>query len=307
MREPVGLVGVGLLGRELAVRLAAAGFPVVAHDLAADKLADLPVEPATGLAEVARRCRRIVLCLPHSGTVQAVVDGPTGLCSIAAPAVVDTTTGDPAVTRALAAELAQRGGCWIDATVMGSSQQVRRGEAVLLLGGTPAAIAAQQDLLGALAPRSFVMGPPGAGATAKLVLNLVLGLHRLVLAEGLDLGERAGLDPGQLLEALRSTVAASRVMDTKGARMLYGDYAPEARLAQHAKDVGLICELAARVGAAVPLSHLHDELLQAALATGLGELDNSAVRAWYRQTAGHLESPPAAGSRETRHRPRRPA
>ena len=126
--------------------------------------------------------------------------------------------------------------------------------------------------------RCSISAAVGRGHTAKLVVNLVLGLHRIVLSEGLGLAHRCELDLGQALTILKASAAYSEVMDTQGEVMLSRDFArPVARLAQHAKDVGLILELAKATGARVPMSEMHKELLQEATEAGWGDLDNSAV------------------------------
>ncbi len=115
----------------------------------------------------------------------------------------------------------------------------------------------------------------------KLALNLVLGLNRAVLAEGLTFAEALGLDPQVALAVLQAGPAWSRVMETKGAKMLRRDFVPEARLSQHLKDVRLILAAGERAGAPLPLSALHQELLERAEAAGFGAADNSAViEAW---------------------------
>lgn len=111
----------------------------------------------------------------------------------------------------------------------------------------------------------------------KLVTNLVLGLNRAALAEGLAFAEAVGLDAASALSVLRDSMAYSRIMDTKGPKMVARDFAPEARLSQHLKDVRLIREAAARVGQALPLSDEHLRLLELAESLGLGGLDNSAI------------------------------
>jgi 3-hydroxyisobutyrate dehydrogenase-like beta-hydroxyacid dehydrogenase len=111
----------------------------------------------------------------------------------------------------------------------------------------------------------------------KLVVNMVLGLNRAVLAEGLAMAERCGIAPAAALDMLKATPAYSAAMDTKGPKMVARDFSPQARLSQHFKDVRLIRELASRVGAATPLSVVHEELLARAVALGLGDADNSAI------------------------------
>ncbi|HDS74611.1 MAG TPA: NAD(P)-dependent oxidoreductase [Firmicutes bacterium] len=155
-----------------------------------------------------------------------------------------------------------------------------------MVGGTNEHRAACRDILDTFACEIFAMGPNGSGATAKLVVNLVLGLNRLVLAEGLVLGERAGLDTTALLSVLRAGGAYSRVMDTKGEKMLTRDYNAEARLAQHLKDVGLILDLGAQTGTPLVLSAIHEQLLRAAAANGYGDADNAAIIEVLRSMAG---------------------
>ena len=111
----------------------------------------------------------------------------------------------------------------------------------------------------------------------KLVTNLVLGLNRAVLAEGLVFAKAAGLTMEEAFEVLINSPAYSRTMDAKGPKMVQGEFTPQARLSQHIKDVRLMLEEAARGGTSLPFSAVHLELLEQAEAAGLGELDNSAI------------------------------
>lgn len=113
------------------------------------------------------------------------------------------------------------------------------------------------------------------------MLNLVLGLNRAVLAEGISFAKSSGIDAALALEILKAGPAYSKAMDVKGKKMLSGDFAPEARLSQHLKDVGLILEQARKQGRSLPLSELHRTLLEKAEAAGYGAADNSAIlKAW---------------------------
>jgi 3-hydroxyisobutyrate dehydrogenase-like beta-hydroxyacid dehydrogenase len=180
--------------------------------------------------------------------------------------------------------LAPLGARFLEATVIGSSRMLRERDVVVLLGGEPDDADAAVPFIEPWAREFFHVGPLGSAASAKLVANLVLGLHRAVLAEGLNLAERCGLDGPAMLEMLRSGLAYSRVMDTKGRKMLESDFTPEARLRQHHKDVRLILELATRCGAQVPLSELHDRLLQRAEELGFADADNSAIIRAFQET-----------------------
>ena len=277
--RPIGLIGCGLLGSALAERMLAGGLKIIGFDrdpAACQRLKQLGGEAVQAAADVARRCTTLALCLPDSAIVRAVLGE---VASDLAPdaLIIDATTGDPDETAALAERLALRGIGYVDATIAGSSDQARRGEAVVVMGGRPGDVARAHLILDAWSSRQFHVGPPGSGARMKLVINLVLGLNRAVLAEGLSLAGACGIDPAAALDVLKSTPARSEVMETKGPKMVSGDFAPVARLAQHLKDVRLIRALARRHSANTPLSDVHEDLLQRAVELGLGDADNSAI------------------------------
>ncbi len=282
MKETIGLVGIGLVGTALAEHLLARGFGVVGFDVdpaRCEKLERLGGRAVSGPAEVAAGAGRVVLSLMTTQIVREVVEGPGGLLQADPPPkfVIDTTTGDPDQTAALAERLARRGVMFLDATISGSSQQIRDRQAVFMVGGDRAAFDACADLLAALAERVFYLGGAGSGSKAKLASNLILGLNRLVLAEGLVFAERLGLELEPFLELLKVSPAYSAAMHVKGRKMLTGDFAPVSRIAQHRKDVGIILACARRLGQELPLSRTHLEILERSIEAGDGELDTAAV------------------------------
>ena len=278
----LGLIGLGLVGTALCERFVRAGWTVCGFDVegeANDRARRLGAHIADSPAGVASRARLTVLSLPNSDVVQRVVEGADGMIGglRSGDLLVDTTTADPLSTTALAERLRQRGARFVDATILGSSQQVLEGEVLVMAGGEVDDVRDCANVLNAFARQTFHMGTNGKGAEAKLVVNLVLGLNRLVLAEGLVLGEQAGIDADALLSVLRAGAAYSRAMDHKGQKMIEREFAPQARLAQHAKDVELMRALAARCGAELPLSAVHAQILQRAIAEDMGDWDNAAV------------------------------
>jgi 3-hydroxyisobutyrate dehydrogenase-like beta-hydroxyacid dehydrogenase len=165
----------------------------------------------------------------------------------------------------------------LDATISGSSEQLRRGEALAMVGGPIEAFKRCAAVWASWGGRTLHVGESGDGARLKLVTNLVLGLNRAALAEGLALAEAMGLDLASALDVLRCSAAYSRIMDSKGGKMIAGDFTPEARLSQHLKDVRLILQSAGENGITLPLSETHRQLLERAEAEGLGAVDNSAI------------------------------
>ena len=145
------------------------------------------------------------------------------------------------------------------------------------MAGEQSAFQACDDLWDCLAAKTFYVGAWGNAIRMKLVTNLVLGLNRAVLAEGLVFADATGLSREDALQVLLNSPAYSRTMDAKGPKMVHGEFTPQARLSQHIKDVRLMLEEAARGGASLPISAVHLDLLEQAEAAGLGELDNSAI------------------------------
>ena len=283
----VGLIGVGLLGSAMAARLryhdvALLGFDVEPARLQA--LESMGGQAGTTAAQVFSECEIVLFSLPTSQIAKEVVMQNDAVLA-SGLTVIDTTTGDPAEMSSLGDWLEQRGVNYIEATVAGSSRQLSHGQGTLLLGGDQAKLASVQWLLQMICDQSFYLGPVGAASRFKLVHNLLLGLHRAVLAEGLMFAESLGFAPDVTLKILQQTPAVSGVMETKGRKMVDADYTLHARLSQHLKDVRLILAEAERTGARTPLCEIHQELLEHAEQLGFGEADNSAVIEAYRLPA----------------------
>jgi 2-hydroxy-3-oxopropionate reductase len=274
---PVGLIGVGLMGEVYARRLVAAGWTVVGCDTDAAKTARLGQfgARAGSMADVARDCEPIVVAVFDTGQVEEVVERAL-LPAAAGKIVLCTSTCDPDRIAALGARVADKLR-FLEVPVSGTSEQVRQGDGVGLIGGDARIAEAAADVLDALFPRRFHIGKVGDGGRAKLAVNLILGLNRLALAEGLVFAARLGLDPAAFLDVARASAAASQVMDTKGPKMVTGNFAPEGRVRQTLKDTHLMLDQARTAGQRLPLLQVHAEVLEACLRHGDGEQDNSIV------------------------------
>jgi 3-hydroxyisobutyrate dehydrogenase-like beta-hydroxyacid dehydrogenase len=181
----------------------------------------------------------------------------------------------------------------LETPVSGTSDQVRRGDGVALIGGEAATADAVAPVLDALFGRRFHIGKIGDGGRAKLAVNLILGLNRLALAEGLVFASRLGLDPEAFLAVARGSAAYSQVMETKGLKMVRGDFSPEGRARQTLKDVHLMLDQAQLLGQDLPLLAAHGDVLQSCLRHGEGELDNSVVVEEIRRRGGRGAAPSA--------------
>jgi 3-hydroxyisobutyrate dehydrogenase-like beta-hydroxyacid dehydrogenase len=282
MSETVGVVGTGLVGTAIAELLLEAGFGVVVWNRTRSKTQGLVAQGARAAdtpAEVGTACRRVFVSVMTTATVAELVEGPGGLLAGDAKTeyILDTTTGDPEETMVLAARLAERGVRFLDATISGSSKQIRDRVGLYMVGGGREAFDACEDLFRAVTQKYVHVGPSGSGSKAKLASNVVLGLNRLALAEGLVFAEKLGLAAEPFLELLKMSAAYSVAMDVKGAKMIHGDFEPQARLRQHLKDIRIVLKYAESLGQDMPLSELHCAIMEAGVAAGDGELDNSAV------------------------------
>jgi 2-hydroxy-3-oxopropionate reductase len=274
---PVGVIGVGLMGEVYARRLVAAGFTVIGFDVEPAKNARLANfgAQAGSLTDIAQKCEPIVVAVFNTEQVEDVVEHAL-IPATAGKIVLVTSTCDPDRIAALGARVGDKLR-FLETPVSGTSEQVRQGDGVGLIGGDQRIAADAAPVLDALFAKSFHIGKVGDGGRAKLAVNLILGLNRLALAEGLVFAARLGLDPAAFLDVARRSAAASQVMDTKGPKMIGGDFAPEGRVRQTLKDTQLMLDQARKVGQQLPLLQIHADVLQACVRHGDSEQDNSIV------------------------------
>ena len=286
--KPVGLIGLGLVGQALAQRLQAAGFHCIGYDLRAEAIAQFAkagYATASSVAELVASASTVLLAVFDTAGVLQITEGRDGEAnaggclpsSASGLTLIDCSTGDPEQLAALAVRLLARNIAFIEAPLSGSSSQIASGEATLLLGGDADTIADQKPVLDALSAQRTHVGGAGMGARAKLATNLVLGLNRAALAEGIVFAETQGIAPATFLKLVLQTPARSGAAEAKGQMMVDGDFTPQSRIRQHLKDVGLMMQAAKSVGQKLPLSEAHAALMRSAVAAGDGDLDNAAI------------------------------
>ena len=280
----IGLIGIGLMGTAVARRLLAAGHAVIGYDVDAAKrtrLVELGGVAAGSVAEVARSCPVVVLCVFSTSQVEVVVAGPEGLLgtpgSVSRIAVC-TTTCDPDEIAALAGRVAPHGFSLLEVPISGTSSQVERGDGVGLVAGDEAAALEAKPVLDAICPQRYLLGAVGNGGRAKLAINLILGINRAAMAEGIAFAERLGLEPARFLEVARGSAAASQVMGVKGPLMVSGRFDPPlSRVDQSLKDFKLMSAVGRKLGMGLPFANLNVDVLEACVANGEAILDNAIV------------------------------
>jgi 3-hydroxyisobutyrate dehydrogenase-like beta-hydroxyacid dehydrogenase len=279
---PVAIVGLGLMGEVYAKRLLDARIPVVGFDIdpaRRARLNEIGGRAVNSIAELAAPARCIIIAVFNTDQVADVIENHLlpALGDGSNKIVLCMSTCDPDQVAALAARVMPRGIRYLDVPVSGTSDQVQRGDGVALIGGDSAIAGEVTDVFDALFARRFHVGKIGDGGRAKLAVNLILGLNRLALAEGLVFAERLGLDPAAFLDVARGSASYSQVMETKGPKMVSGDFSPEGRAKQTLKDVQLMLGQAAGVGQKLAMLEVHAAVLEACVRAGEADLDNSVI------------------------------
>jgi 3-hydroxyisobutyrate dehydrogenase-like beta-hydroxyacid dehydrogenase len=280
--SPVAIVGLGLMGEVYAGRLVAAEIPVVGFDIdpaRRTRLAEIGGRPVASIAELAKPAHCIIVAVFDTGQVEDVIENHLlpALGDGSGKIILCMSTCDPDRVSALAKRIVPRGIRYLDVPVSGTSEQVRQGDGVALIGGDIGITEEVRDVLDALFARRFHVGKVGDGGRAKLAVNLILGLNRLALAEGLVFAERLGLDPVTFLDVARGSASYSQVMETKGPKMVGGNFLPEGRVKQTLKDTHLMLEQARAVGQKLSMLEVHADVLEACVRAGEADLDNSAI------------------------------
>ncbi len=278
----IAFIGLGIMGRPMALNLLHAGHSLFVHARRAESMAPLIEAGALGCpspAEAARQAEVVFTMVSDTPDVEQVILGEAGVIAGAAPGtlVVDMSTISPSATRALAARLAGQGLDMLDAPVSGGEAGAIAGTLSIMIGGSAAALARARPLLEVLGRNLVHVGDSGAGQVAKACNQVVIGQTLVGVGEAFLLAQAAGVDPARVREALLGGFANSRVLEVHGQRLLDGNFAPGFKARLHQKDMGIVLDAARELGVALPGAAQFAQLLNALMGQGLGELDSSAV------------------------------
>jgi 3-hydroxyisobutyrate dehydrogenase len=288
MTDTIAFLGLGAMGAPMAGNLAAAGFALRVWNRSPARAEPLAAQGATvcaSPAQAVRGARFVVSMVADDDATRAVMLGPDGAVAAAAPGttIVDSSTNSPAMSREVARAAAARGVAHLDAPVSGSIAQARGRELVFMVGGPQDAFDAAQPLFAAMGRMSRRMGDSGAGATIKLVNNMLSGTMNAAIAEAMSVALAAGLDPEGVREILGEGAAGSRLVRTKIPKMAAREFSPQFQLALMEKDLRYFLSLAQELDRPVPVAALVRSQMQAARRAGLGGQDVSAI---FEYTAG---------------------
>ena len=292
MPETIGFIGLGLMGKPMALNLIKNGFSVIAHSRSSppvDDVVSAGAARAGSPAEIARRCTRIITMVPDSSDVEQVLEGPGGVFEAVQPGtiVIDMSTISPAVTRRLADAARARGATLLDAPVSGGEIGAINASPPTIIDSDASAFAAVTPILRAMGnPERIVrIGESGAGQICKVCNQMVIGGTLTVVSEAIALARKAHVDPAKVREALLGGFAASRVLEVHGERILTGNYKPGFRAKLYAKDYRIAAETLAANASPAPVSSVVKGLVDT-LAAEHGDADYSALATVIFEMAG---------------------
>jgi 3-hydroxyisobutyrate dehydrogenase-like beta-hydroxyacid dehydrogenase len=277
-----GVVGLGLLGHAVTARLRAAGHDVVGHDVLAERvkaLVALGGRAGGSVRGVVEAADLVAVVLPSLAAVEDVLLGPAGIVASArrGQTVAQMSTISPALTERLARECGAHGLGFLDCPVSGTSGMVERGDGIIFVGGERPLYERWRPVLESILPRAVFIGAAGQAMVLKLVANLLVALNSAAAAEALSMAERAGLDVRLALDVLTASAASSRMLEVRGPMIARGEFPPQMKLDLFMKDLHLIQDAAAAVGAPLPLTDVAEALYREAQMAGHGGADLAVV------------------------------
>ena len=280
--EPIGFIGLGIMGAPMVRNLLGAGFEVVAWNRSPARLdaaVEVGAERGASPADVASRADIVITCVTASADVEAVILGAGGVIEGVRPGavVVDMSTISPEVTRRVAAALEPRGAMLLDAPVSGGEQGAIGGTLSIMVGGPADALERARPALEAVGRTITHCGPSGAGQTVKLCNQIAVVLNNLAMAEALLFCARSGVDPGVMLAAITQGAAGSWQLSNLGPRVIARDFAPGFKVALQQKDLRLVLEAAEELRLALPGTALVHQLFAAVEAAHGGEVGTQAL------------------------------
>jgi 2-hydroxy-3-oxopropionate reductase len=278
----IGFIGLGLMGRPMALHLVRAG-----HDLhlwarrpaALEPFRDTTARAHVSAAEVARHADIVFTMVADAPDVEQVIFGAAGVAEGARPGltVVDMSTIAPAAAQAIGARLAARNIGFLDAPVSGGETGAINASLTIMVGGDAALFARVKPLFEVLGTSVTLVGDSGAGQVAKACNQILTGVTVAAVAEAFNLARKSGVDPARVREALLGGFAYSRILENHGQRMLDRNFKPGFKAWMHQKDLRIVMAEAHRLGLMLPNTAATAQIFNAMVGSGMGEEDSVAV------------------------------
>lgn len=286
----VGFIGLGIMGKPMALNLIKAGYSLVVNTHKQETMAELAAAGAeiATQQEIGAQCDVVLTMLPNSPQVKEVMLGEDGVAAHMKPGsvFVDMSSINPIASKEIATVLEARDIDMLDAPVSGGEPKAIDGTLSFMVGGKQEVFDRMKPLLGAMGASVVRCGEVGAGNTTKLANQVIVACNIQALSEALTLAQKAGVDPNLVFEAIRGGLAGSTVMEAKAPMMIAGNDKPGFRINLHIKDLNNALDCAHAVGAPLPMTASVQEIMQYLNNNGCGASDHSAIAKYYEKLAG---------------------
>lgn len=282
MLERVGYIGLGLMGKAIARNILKAGFPVIVHNRSrapVKELAEEGAREAHSPEEVAEQSDIVFTNLPDSPDVEEVILGKGGVLEgcRSGMILVDNSTIKPETARRIAAKCTEAGVSALDAPVSGGDIGARDGTLAIMVGGPREAYERAMPVFEAMGKTIIHVGESGAGQVAKACNQIMVAAQMVAMAELLVLAQKSGVDPRNVIEAIRGGAAQCWTLDVKPQRLFAGERGPGFKAHMMHKDLGIVLDSARTYGVPLPATAVNMQLYEAMLQMEMSDLDNSAV------------------------------
>jgi 2-hydroxy-3-oxopropionate reductase len=287
----IAFIGLGIMGKPMAINLVKAGFDVVGYNRsqpAVDALVAAGGRGASSVAEAVKDADVIATMVPDSPDVQGLLAGPEGVFHYAREAslVIDFSSIRPDVSAQLASDGHERGFRVLDAPVSGGEQGAIDANLSIMVGGSPTDFQAAKPVFDAVGKTIVHVGPAGSGQTVKAANQLIVAGTIELVAEAIVFLEAYGVDTQAAVQVLAGGLAGNAILQRKAAGMLARNFQPGFRIELHHKDMGIVTAAAREAGVVIPLGALVAQLIASLKAQGDGGLDHSALLKNVEQLSG---------------------
>jgi 2-hydroxy-3-oxopropionate reductase len=287
----IGFIGLGIMGKPMAANLMKAGYRLVVHDVARDRLREAlanGAELGTSPADVAARCERVITMLPNSPQVREVALGAHGIVEGArrGSILIDMSSIAPATSREVATALEAKGMEMLDAPVSGGEPKAVDGTLAIMVGGKPEVFDQVKDLLLKMGSSAVLCGGIGSGNVTKLANQIIVALNIAAMSEALVLATKVGVKPETVFNAIKGGLAGSTVLNAKAPMVLDGNFRPGFRIELHIKDLQNAIDTAREAGVPIPLTSQVMKMMQALKQDGKAGQDHSGLVQFYEKLAG---------------------
>lgn len=290
MTKNIGFIGLGIMGKPMALNLIKAGHTLTVNDLnqeAVKTLVDAGATAAKSAKEVAENSEVIITMLPASKHVQFVVQGENGILAGAKEGsiIIDMSSITPTVSKALAEEAAEKGVGFLDAPVSGGETGAINGTLAIMVGGKEDIFESAKPVLFDMGKAVTLVGDSGCGVTAKLANQIIVNLNIAAMSEALVLAAKAGIDIDKMYQAIRGGLAGSAVLDAKVPLILERNFVPGGTMAINMKDITNVMDTAHDIDVPLPLSSHLLEIFHALKADGKIMDDHGGIVQYYEKLA----------------------